>query len=201
MLFIHICILNSYVNLCQNLSCQFQTSTIMLTSNFYCHVNFKFLWSHQYQTSTVLSISSSCGHVSQFQFVFAIQFIFVNGQVASSHKEQLVPVNLLLLSVKWLVHIQEQLVPVDLFSFLFSVKRLVQIQGQLVPVLLCLLSAKRLVQIQEQLALPTLFLSSAKRLVRIQEQLVPVYFVGILSQVPSSNQKNNLHLSICCLFP
>jgi len=85
MLFIHICILDSYVNLCQNQSCQFPTSAIMLILNFYCHVNVKLLWSHQYQTSTVLSISSSCSHVSPFQFVFAIQFVPVNGQVASSH--------------------------------------------------------------------------------------------------------------------
>jgi len=45
----------------------------------------------------------------------------------------------------------------------------------------------------------TLFLPSAKWLVRIQEQLVPLLLVSIPGQVPSSSQKNNLHLSICYL--
>jgi len=44
-----------------------------------------------------------------------------------------------------------------------------------------------------------LLLSSAKQLVQIQEQLVPLLLVSVLGQVPSSSQKNNLHLSICYL--
>jgi len=77
MLFIRICILNSYV---KSLS-----KSIMTISNFYSRVNFKLLQSCQFQTSAALSISNSCGHVSQFQFVLAIHFVSVIGQVASSH--------------------------------------------------------------------------------------------------------------------
>ena len=106
MLFIHICIFNSYVNLCQGL---------MSISKFYNHVNFTLLQSCQ------------------------------------------VNFNLFLLTAKWLVRIQEQLVPVNLF--LLMAKWLVRIQEQLVPVNLFLLSAKWLVRIQEQLVLPT-FLSA-----------------------------------------
>ena len=79
------CIFSSYDNLWQNLSSQFQNSIIKSISNFYYHVNFKLLLSCQFQTSTVLSISNPCSHVSQVQFVFAIQFVSVNGQVTSSH--------------------------------------------------------------------------------------------------------------------
>jgi len=79
MLFIRICILNSYVNLNQNQSCQLQISS----------ANNKCLLSCQFQSSTVLSTflsnSSSCSYVNQIQFFFKIQFVSVNGQVASSH--------------------------------------------------------------------------------------------------------------------
>jgi len=51
---------------------------------------------------------------------------------------------------KWLVRTQEQLVPVNLF--LLSVKRPVRIQEQPVPILL--ISVKRPVHLQEQLVLP-----------------------------------------------
>jgi len=47
--------------------------------------NFKFLQSCQFRTPAVLSIPDPYGPVSQFQFVFAIQFASVIGQVASSH--------------------------------------------------------------------------------------------------------------------
>jgi len=67
-------------------------------------------------------------------------------------------------SAKWLVRIQEQLVPVNLL--LLSAKWLVQIPGQLVPVNLLLLSAKRPVQIQEQLAPVNLSVFSVKLPVR-----------------------------------
>jgi len=79
MSFIHIRILNSYVNLNQNQSCQ--------PSNFLC----------QQQVSTVMSISKFNSLVNiPFKFkllqlcqsdsiLFRIQFVSVNGQVASSH--------------------------------------------------------------------------------------------------------------------
>ena len=105
MLFIRICILNSYVNLNQNQSCQFQISS----------ANNKCLLSCQFQNSTVLSTplsnSSSCSYVNQIQFLFKY--------------------NLSLLAAKWLVRIQEQLVPVNLFLLL--VKQPVRLQEQLVP--------------------------------------------------------------------
>jgi len=127
MLFIRICILNSYVNLNQNQSCQLQISS----------ANNKCLLSCQSQSSTVLSTflsnSSSCSYVNQSQFFFKY--------------------NLFLLTAKWLVRIQEQLVPANLF--LLSVKQQVHIQEQLVPTLL--VPAERLVQIQEQLVLSILF--------------------------------------------
>ena len=134
MLFIHICILNSYVNLCQNQSCQFQNPTVLSTSNFSSPFKFKLLQSCQVN----------------FNLFSSIQFVFVNGQVASSHPRtacarQFVSVNgevasshprtacacqftlvigqaassnpgtactcaLFLPSAKWLVQIQEQLV-------------------------------------------------------------------------------------------
>ena len=79
MLFIRICILNSYVNLNQNQPCQFQISsakqqmsTVMSISKFNSLVNipvkFKLLQLCQ-------SNSSLC----------QIQFVYVIGQVASSH--------------------------------------------------------------------------------------------------------------------
>jgi len=107
--------------------CQFQTSTVMSISNFYNCVNFKlqtvvsisnfyyranFKLQLSCRLQTVLSNSSSCSHVSQIQVHSQIQFVSVNGQVT----------NLSLLSVKWLVRIQEQLAPVNLFSLLLSVK-------------------------------------------------------------------------------
>jgi len=100
MLFIRICILNSYVNLNQNQSCQVQISS----------ANNKCPLSCQFQGSTVLSTflsnSSSCSYVNQIQFIFKY--------------------NLFLLTAKWLVRTQEPLVPVN--SFLLSVKRPVRIQ-------------------------------------------------------------------------
>jgi len=99
MLSIRICILDSYVNLNQNQSCQFQISS----------ANNKCLLSCQIQNSTVLSTplsnSSSCSYVNQIQFLFKY--------------------NLFLLMAKWLVRTQEQLVPINLF--LLSVKRPVRV--------------------------------------------------------------------------
>ena len=83
MLFIRICILNSYVNLNQNQSCQFQISS----------ANDKRLLSCQFQSSTVLSTTDSNIPV-KFKLLqlcqsnsvhFQIQFVSVIGQVASSH--------------------------------------------------------------------------------------------------------------------
>ena len=99
---------------------------LLLTTNVYCHVNFK--------------VQQSCQHSCQIQApaVMSIEF------------NSFCKYNLFLLSAKWLVRTQEQLVPVNLF--LLSVKRPVCIQEQLVPILL--VSAERQVHIQEQLVLP-----------------------------------------------
>jgi len=77
---------------------------LLLTTNVFCHVNFK----SSTVLSTFLSNSSSCSYVNQIQFLFKY--------------------NLFLLSVKQQVHIQEQLVPM----LLISAERPVQIQEQLV---------------------------------------------------------------------
>jgi len=181
MLFIHICIPNSYVNLCQNQSCQFQTSTIMSISNFYDHVNFKLLQSCKFQ--------DSCSHVSQFQFVFAIQsvsvigqvasshprttcacqFTLVIGQVASSHTRTACTCRYAFILVIGQAASSNTRTACTYALFLSSAKRLVRIQEQLVLHILFLSSAKRLVRIREQLVLLTLFLSSAKRLVQLQK--------------------------------
>jgi len=96
MLFIRICSLNSYVNLNQNQSCQLQISS----------ANNKCLLSCQFQSSTVLSTflsnSSSCSYVNQIQFLFKC--------------------NLFLLTAKWLVRIQEQLVPANSLCYRSSSK-------------------------------------------------------------------------------
>jgi len=113
---------------------------------------------------TFLSNSSSCSYVDQIQFLFKC--------------------NSFLLTAKWLVRIQEQLVPAN--SILLSVKQQVRIQEQLVPANSILLSVKQQVRIQEQLV-PTLLIS-AERLVQIQEQLV-LYILFLVSQVTSSNTR------------
>jgi len=64
---------------------------LLPTINVYCHINFKI----QTVLSTPLSNSSSCSYVYQIQSLFKY--------------------NLFLLTAKWLVHLQEQLVPVNLF--------------------------------------------------------------------------------------
>ena len=74
-----ICILNSYVNLHQNQSCQFQISS----------ANNKCLLSCQFQNSTVLSTFLSKFKLLQLcqsnSILFQTQFVSVNGQVASSY--------------------------------------------------------------------------------------------------------------------
>jgi len=112
MLFIRICILNSYVNFNQNQSCQPQISS----------ANNKCLLSCQSQSSTVLSTflsnSSSCSYVNQGQFFFEYNLSLLTAKWLVRIQEQLVPANLFLLSVKQQVHIQEQLVPT-----LFGIRR------------------------------------------------------------------------------
>jgi len=97
--------------------------------------------------------------------------------------------NLFLLTAKWLVRIQEQLVPVNLS--LLSAKWLVRIEEQLVPVNLLLLSVKWLVRIQEQLVPVDLlsFLFSVKWLVRIQRTTCTCAFMSVISQATSSNTR------------
>ena len=109
------------------------SKSIMSISSFYCHANFKIQQSCQLQTSAVLSNSSSCSYVSQIQFIFKYDLFLLTAKWPVRIQEQLVPVNSFLLSVKWLLRIQEQLVPANLLSFLLSVKWLVRIQEQLVP--------------------------------------------------------------------
>ena len=105
-------------------SSQFQAFTVMSISNFYDHVNFKPQRSYKFQTPTVMSINFKLS--SQYHpFLLSAKWLV-------RIQEQLVPVNLLLLSAKRLVRIQEQLVPVN--SLLLSVKWPVRIQEQLVPV-------------------------------------------------------------------
>jgi len=95
---------------------------------------------------------------SLVNFKFSSPFKFKLLQSCQVNFNLFLRYNLLLLSVKWLVHIQEQLVPVNLS--LLSVKWLVRIQEQLVPVNLfpSLSSVEPLVRIQEQLVLVLCFL-------------------------------------------
>jgi len=118
-----------------------------------------------------LSISNPCSHVESISICF--------------HK-----CNLLLLTAKWLVRIQEQLVPIN--SFPLTAKWLVRIQEQLVPVNSLLLSVKWLVWIQEQLV-PVLFVSVISQEASSNTRAACAYLpVSILGQVPSSSQKNKL---------
>ena len=91
---IRICILNSYVNLNQNQSCQLQISS----------ANNKCLLSCQFQSSTALSTflsnSSSCSYVDQIQFLFKCNSFLLTAKWLVRTQEQLVPANSLLLSVK-----------------------------------------------------------------------------------------------------
>jgi len=162
-------------------SCTFAFSIPMLIFVKINHVNFKPLLSYQFQTSTVLSTSSPCSRVSQFQFVFAIQFVFVNGQVTSSHPRTACACQFTLV-IGQVASSNTRTACTCRFAFILVIGQVASSNTR--TTCTC-----------------ALFLSSAKRLVRIQEQLVPVCFVGILGQVPSSNRKNNLCLSICYLFP
>ena len=96
---------------------------LLLMANVYCHVNFKVQ-----QSCSNIPVKFKLLQLCQSNSVhFQIQFVSVNGQVAGSTQEQLVPVNLSLFSVKQPVRIQEQLVPI----LLVFAERLVQIQEQL----------------------------------------------------------------------
>ena len=107
------CIFNPYVNLCQNQSCQFQTSSA--NSNVYCHVNFKIQQSCQPQILTFLSNSSSCSYVNQIRSICKYNLFRLAAKWLVRAQEQLVPVNLSLFSVKQPVRVQEQLAPMFLF--------------------------------------------------------------------------------------
>ena len=89
-------------------------------TNVYCHVNFKVQQSCQPQILTFLSNSSSCSYVNQIQFIFKYNLFLLTAKWLVRTQEQLVPVNLSLSSVEQPVRVQEQLVPVNLL--LFSVK-------------------------------------------------------------------------------
>jgi len=204
------CIFNSYVNLCQNLASQFQTFTVMSISNFYCHVNFKLLQSCQFQTPAVTS--------SQLQSISTMQFAIC--------------------SAKWLVRIQEQLVPVN--SFLFSqvassrprtacACQFISVIGEVAssnprtacpgqfPAIISQVASSnprtacpyQFPAIISQVASSYPRTACACQFAPVISQVassntgtacayLPVSFLG---QVPSSSQKNNLYLSIRCLFP
>ena len=93
----------------------------MSISNSINHVNFKFILPCRFQNPTVLSTSN-----------FSSPFKFELLQLGQVNFNSFLQYNLFLLSAKWLVRIQEQLVPAN--SLLLSAKWLVRIQEQLVPV-------------------------------------------------------------------
>jgi len=104
--------------------------------------------------------------------------------------------NSLLLSAKWLVRIQEQLVPVN--SLLLSAEWLVRTQEQLVPVNSFLLSVKWLVHIQEQLVPVNLFHSCYRSSNQFKyKNSLYLPFVSTISQVASSNPRTACALFTC----
>jgi len=192
---------SSRVNFKYLLSCQFQ--------NFYNHVNFKLLQSCKFQ--------DSCSHVSQFQFVFAIPSVSVIGQVASSHPRTTCACQFTLV-IGQVASSHPRTACACQFTLVIGqvasshprttcACQSTPVIGQVAsshPRTTCTCQFAFILVIGQAASSNTrtactcaLFLPSAKRLVRIQEQLVPVYFVVSLGQVPGSNQKNNLHLSIC----
>jgi len=202
--------------------CQFQTSTIMPISNFYSPINFKtpvvmsanfnlifqyhlFLltakWPVRLQEQLV-PVNLLCYRPSD-QFAsknsLCLSICSVIGQVASSHPRTACACQFILV-IGQVTSSNTRTTCTCQFAFILVIGQAASSNTKTAcTCALYLSSAKRLVQIQEQLVLPTLLLSSAKRLVQIQEQLVPLLLVSIPGQVPSSSQKNNLHLSICYL--
>jgi len=160
----------------------------MLISSFYGYTSFKLQRSCQFQ--------DSCSHVSQFQFVFAIPSVSVIGQVASSNSRTACACQFTLV-----IGQAASSHPRTACACQFTL-----VIGQVAsshPRTACTCQFAFILVIGQAASSNTrtactcaLFLPSAKWLVRIQDQLLPVYFVVILGQVPSLNQKNNLHLSI-----
>jgi len=161
-------------------SCTFEFSIPMLISDKINRVNFKPPLLCQFQTSIVLSISNPCSRVSQFQFVFAIQFVPVNGQVTSSHPRTACACQ---------------------FAFIFGQvtsshpRTACTCQFAFIPVIgqvtssntrtactcaLCLLSAKRLVQLQKNSLCPsTCQFSRSSSQFEPRERLVPVNLLSV----------------------
>jgi len=114
-------------------SCQFQTSTVLSIPDSYSHVSqFQFAFAIQF-TSVIGQVASSHPRTAcacQFTLVIGqvassrprtactcqFAFILVIGQVTSSNTRTACTCVLLLSSAKWLVRIQEQLVPFLLVS-------------------------------------------------------------------------------------
>jgi len=181
------------------------------------HVNFKFLRSCQFQNLTVLSILNLSSSF-KFKLLQLCQSNSVNCYIYKSFlltakwpvrvQEQLAPINLSLLTAKWPVRVQEQLALVNLS--LVSVKWPVQIQEQHTFVIGQVASSYTrtactyvFVSVVSQVTssntrtacAPCFSFSQVTSSKKKQEQLVPFLLINIPGQVPSSSQKNNLHLS------
>ena len=123
-------------------------------------------------------------------------------------------------SAKWLVRIQEQLVPVFFVSVISQVAsshprtacacQFILVIGQVTSsnprtactrAFLFLLSAKQLVRVQEQLVPVNLLLLSAKRLVQIQEQLVPIYLSVFSVKFPVRAKRTTCTYQFAVCFP
>jgi len=170
------------------ISSQFQTFTVVSISNLYNHVNFKPLQSCQFQTFTIMSISNLNGPVNfKTPAVMSVNFnlflqnhsSLVIGQVASSHPRTACACQFTLV-IGQVASSHSRTACTCQFAFIFVIGQAAGSNSR--TACTCVL-----------------LLSSAKRPVRIQEQLVPLLLVSIPGQVPSSSQKNNLHLSICYL--
>ena len=148
-------------------SSQFQTFTVMSISNIYNHVNFKLLRSCQFQTPTVMSIN--------FHLFLQNHPSLVIGQVASSHPRTACACQFTLV-IGQVASWHPRTACTCQFAFILVIGQAASSNTR--TACAC-----------------ALFLPPAKRPVRIQEQLVPLLLVSIPSQVPSSSQKNNLHLS------
>jgi len=140
----------------------------MSISNFYNHVNFKLLQSCKFQ--------DSCSHVSQFQFVFAIQSVSVIGQVTSSHPRTACACQFtLVIGQVTSSHPRTTCA----CQFTLAIGQVASSHTRTA----CTCRFASILVIGQAAGSNTrtactyaLFLSSAKRLVRIQKQLVPVYF-------------------------
>jgi len=183
----------------------------MSISNLYNHVNFKPQRSCKFQ--------DSCSHVSQFQFVFAIpsvsvisqvassqprtacacQFTLVIGQVASSHPRTACACQFTLVIGQVASSHPRTACACQFTLVIGQVASLHSRTACTCQFAFILVIGQATGSNSRTACTCVLLLSSAKRPVRIQEQLVPLLLVSIPGQVPSSSQKNNLHLSICYL--